>query len=133
MLIKSNKFVLVIVLQVLFSATILSAQTHNKKRNLDVYGIMMITPDSLLSKDLRVTKHQLIFCFYNSTDLINGKLVFDQNKKYRFIIPKLYIEKMLKNIDELNSWTDTISRNIYMNSFNKIKKLELTRLSNIDE
>ena len=125
------KFIVVIVLLVLFSNFTLNAQNPHKEKALDEYGTMMITPDSLLSKEMRATKHKLIRYYFNCTDVINGKLVFNQNKDNNSdsTISKVYIEKMKKEIDGINNWTDTVGRNAFMKSFYKTKETALTKLS----
>ena len=104
---------------------------NSKKKNPDVYGIMMITPDSLLPKEMIITKHKLILFYFNCTDVVNGKLVFNQNMDNNSdsTISKVYIEKMKKEIDDLNNWTDTVGRNVFMKSFPEMKRSTLDRLA----
>ena len=124
-------FIVVIVLQVLFSNFTLNAQNPHKEKVLDEYGTMMITPDSLLSKEMRATKHKLIRYYFNCTDVINGKFVFNQNKGNNSdsTISKVYIEKLKTIIYGINNFTDTLTRNVFIRSFYKTKETALTKLS----
>jgi hypothetical protein len=102
----------------------------------DDYGFMMITPDSLLSKDMLQTKHQLIFYFFFYTNVVGDRLVYipDNNNESYKKLPKLYIEHIIRNIDDLNGhWPDSIARNDFMKSFPKMKKDVLTKLSEMKD
>jgi len=124
-------FIVVIIVQVLFSDFTLNAQNPHKEKVLDEYGTMMITPDSLLSKEMRATKHKLIRYYFNCTDVINGKFVFNQNKGNNSdsTISKVYIEKLKTIIYGINNFTDTLTRNVFIRSFYKTKETALTKLS----
>ena len=129
-----KKTCIIVILLCLFLSIGLNAQ-NSQKSNDDVYRKMMITPDSLLSKEMRQTKYQIAYFFFSYTDIVKGKLVFkpDSNNESYKKLPKLYIDHILKNIDELNNWNDTTGRNEFMNSFPEMKKDALTKLARIKE
>lgn len=128
------KICIAVILLCLFLSVGLNAQ-NSKIRNNDVYGIMMITPDSLLSKEMRQTKYQIIYYFFSYTNIVEGKLVYnpDRNNESFKKLPKLYIDHILKNIDELNNWTDSTGRKEFMDSFPEIKKNTLAKLVKMKE
>jgi len=122
-----KKICTAIILFCMFLSVSLNAQ-NSQKTNHDVYGIMMITPDSLLSKEMRQSKYQIMYYFFFYTEVVGDKLVFkpDNNND----LPKIYIDHILKNIDEINNWSDTAGRNKFMNSFPEIKRSTLAKLAN---
>ena len=125
-----KKIFTVFILLCLFSSLGLKAQNSQKSNN-DIYGIMMITPDSLLSKEMRQTKYEIIYYFFSYTNVVEGKLVYkpDNNNRNYKKLPKNYIDHIIKNINELNNWTDTTGRNEFMNSFTEMKKNTLAKLA----
>lgn len=129
-----KKNCLIIILSCLSLSVGLNAQNSQKSNN-DVYGIMMITPDSLLSKEMRQTKYEIIYYFFSYTNVVEGKLVYkpDNNNEGYKKLPKLYIDHIIMNIDELNNWTDTTGRNEFMNSFTEMKKNTLAKLAKMKE
>jgi len=128
-----KKECITVILLSLFLSIDLNAQ-NTQNKNYDVYGIMMSTSDSLLSKEMLQTKYQITYYFFTYTDLEGGKLVFkpdNTNENYKKL-PKLYIDHMMKNIEELNNWTDTAGRNKFMNSFPEIKRSTLAKLKKME-
>ena len=120
---------IIISLLCLFLSVGFNAQ-NTKKRNLDDYGIMMITPDSLLSKEMLKTKHQLGYYFFSFTDVVDGKLVFkpDNSDEDYKNLPKQYIKHFLQNIDEINNCKDSIVINLFLDSFPVMKRNVLAKL-----
>jgi len=129
-----KKTCITVILLSLFLSINLNAQ-NTQDKNHDVYGIMMLTPDSLLSKGMRQTKYQITYYFFTYTNVEGGKLVFkpDNNNENYKKLPKLYIDHIMKNIEELNNWTDTTGRNEFMNSFPEMKRSTLAKLSKMKE
>jgi hypothetical protein len=129
-----KKIFTVIILLCLFLSVGLKAQNSQKSNN-NIYGIMMLTPDSLLSKEMRHTKYQITYYFFTYTNVVEGKLVYkpDNNNEGYKRLPKLYIDHIIKNIDELNNWTDTTGRNEFMNSYPEIKRNTLSKLEKMKE
>jgi hypothetical protein len=129
-----KKVCAVIIQLSLFLAVGLNAQNTQKKM-CNEYGIMMMTPDSLLSKEMLKTKYQIIYYFFSYTYVVDGKLVYkpDNNDDHYKKLPKQYIEHFIKNIDELNNWSDTVGRNEFMNSFPEMKRNVLAKLATMKE
>jgi hypothetical protein len=119
-----------LILMVLFVN--LNAQ-NSPKGSHDDFGFMMMTPDSLLSKEMLQTKYQLMYYFFSYTHVEGDRLVYkpDNNNESYKKLSKFYVEHFIKNIDDLNGWTDSKSRNEFMKSFPKMKKDVLTRLAEI--
>lgn len=109
--------------------------TKHTEKNHDEYGIMMITPDSLLSKEMRQTKYQIIYCFFSFTNLVEAKLVFkpDNNDESYKKLPKLYLDHILKNIDEINNCSDSTTRSLIIDSFHEMKRNTLAKLIKMKE
>ncbi len=116
---------------VLFALFAIHTNAQNvQKKDKDVYRIMMSMPDSLLSKEMKQTRNEILYYFFSYTDIVDGKLVYkpdNKNKDYKKL-PKLYIDHILKDIEDINNCKDSAIRQLIMSSYPAMKQNTLAML-----